>query len=511
MQRYVDLVLRKRYVVLAIALIVLSLFTWGSFFIPKVYEASSTVLIEKSSIIEPLVLGEGAPRGSEGLSNLQNNITSRSVIEKVVKKLGMNATAASPSQNDQIIAALRRNLTVTVPGSRTKGADMFIVSYQGSDPVRVRDVVNAVVREFINETLGFKKSDVSGAYEFIQGQLIEYKEKLEESDKATREFKERNPNMVPQSETSLVGRIENYQTARIEAEIKLKELTRKRENLQRQLSGEKELTVAMVTNEGSPQGRLNYLNNQLIILMTKYTESHPEVIKVRNEIEELKIQIAQAKTTQALGGGPETSTLNPIYQQLREELARTDAEVESLRARAAEIARQQHEGERIFGRMPKEQEEWTKLQRDRNVYQKIYDDLLQKLETARVSRELESSKDTGAFKILDAAVAPTLPIKPNRVQMILLGIFLGVAGGLGSVIGLDLLNKSFKDVTSIESNLKLPVLVTIPKIVTDEDKLNARRLDKRVFTAAGAYLLVICLVLVEEFLYRYVGIRIVNF
>ena len=509
-QHYVDLVFRERHKVLAVSLVVLSLFTWGSFFIPKVYEASSTVLIEKSSIIEPLVLGPGVSKGNEDrLSNLKNNITSRSILEKVIKKLGLDTGVSS--QNEQLIASLRKDLTITVQGARQKGPDLFTVSYQGGDRLRARDVVNTVVREYINETLGFRKSDASGAYEFIQGQLMEYKTKLEESDKSIREFRERNPNMVPQSESSLAGRIEHYQTARIEAEIKLKELIRKRENLRKQLSGEKELTVAMVTSEGSPQGRLNYLNNQLVVLMTKYTDNYPEVIKVKNEIEELKRQIEQAKTTPVHGGGAETSTINPIYQQLREELARTDAEAESVRARVDEIARQQNEGERIFGRMPKEQEEWTKLQRDRNVYQKIYDELLQKLETARVSRELESADDNGAFKILDMAIAPALPVRPNRVQMILLGIVMGAAAGIGGVIALDVLNKSYKNAASIELNLKLPVLATIPKIVTDEDKMQAKRLDKRVFTAAGAYLFVIGLVLVEEILYRYVGIRIVNF
>jgi len=161
--------------------------------------------------------------------------------------------------------------------------------------------------------------------------------------------------------------------------------------------------------------------------------------------------------------------------------------------------------------MPKEQEEWTKLQRNRNVFQKIYDELLQKLESARVSMDMEAANKTGAFKVLDAAVAPRLPIKPNRVLMILIGLLAGIAAGIGVVIGIDSLNNSFKGEASIVSGLKLPVLATIPKIVTEDDRLHARKLDKKVFSAAGAYLLVIFVVLVGEFLYRYVGIRLINF
>jgi hypothetical protein len=94
--------------------------------------------------------------------------------------------------------------------------------------------------------------------------------------------------MIPQNETTILGRIENFQTARIDGQIRLKELQRKRESLQKQLSGEKELTVAFVSREGSPESRLNYLNNQLMLLMTKYTDDYPEVIKIKSEIEELK-------------------------------------------------------------------------------------------------------------------------------------------------------------------------------------------------------------------------------
>jgi len=161
--------------------------------------------------------------------------------------------------------------------------------------------------------------------------------------------------------------------------------------------------------------------------------------------------------------------------------------------------------------MPKEQEEWTKLQRNRNVFQKIYDELLQKLESVRVSMDMEVANKTGAFKVLDSAVAPRLPIKPNRVQIILIGLLAGIAAGIGVVIGIDSLNNPFKGEASIVSGLKLPVLATIPKIVTEDDRLHARRLDKKVFSIAGAYLLVIFVVLVGEFLYRYVGIRLINF
>jgi len=86
-----------------------------------------------------------------------------------------------------------------------------------------------------------------------------------------------------------------------------------------------------------------------------------------------------------------------------------------------------------------------------------------------------------------------------------------MASGIGAVFGLEHFDRSFKDEDSIEATLKVPVLGAIPQIVTEDDKLSEKRLDIRIYIASGAYLFVIGLVLIEELIWRYMGIRIINF
>lgn len=510
-RHFISTIQRRRYIALSVGLAVLSLFTWGSFLFPKTYEASSTVSIEKGTVLKPLMEGVGVSGSTENrLTDLRSEITSRSLMEKVIKKLGLAANNMDVGQYNSLIEGIKRNMDITVKGN-DRETNLFNISYRGTDPKKVSDIVNSIVGVYIDEKMLSRRTDTSEAYDFIQNQLQEYKNKLEESDRKIREFKEKNPNLVPQSETTLLTRLEGQQSAKIETDIRLKELLRKRDNLQKQLAGEKELTVAFVTREGSPQSRLSYLNNQLVLLSAKYTEHYPEVIKIKSEIEELKKQITQAKDSHVESSGSETSAMNPMYQQLKEDLGKTDAEIESLKARTMELSRQQQEIQRIFGRMPKEQEEWTKIQRDRNVYQQIYDQMLQKLQNAKVSKELELSDKGERFRIVDPATIPLYPVKPNRINMILLGILFGMASGIGAVFGLEHFDRSFKNEDSIETTLKVPVLVAIPQIVTEEDKLSAKRLDFKVYIASGAYLFMICLVLIEELISRYMGIKIINF
>ncbi len=515
-RHYRGMILKRKYISLSVALAVLSIFTWGSFIWPKTYQATSTVAVEKSSLIDPLIKGVGISSNMEGvLGNLKNNITSRNIVERVMKKLDLDSKASNASRYESAIEDIRKNLTITVMQSGGRQADsgtaLFTISYAGKDPKTVRDIVNTLVSEYIEENMGHRTTDAEGAYDFIKNQLLEYKTKVEESDKAIREFREKHPRMIPQNEPVLLGKIDGLQTTRMESEIRLKEQLRKKENLRKQLSGEKELTVAFVTREGAPQGRLDYLNNQLMTLQAKYTENYPEVIKVKREIEELKRQIAQGKSSKNDGSGSETTAMNPIYQQLREELARTDAEIDSLKGRIGELSRQQGKLDGLLGQMPKEQEEWSKLQRDKNVYQKIYDELLAKLENAKVTKDLEVTNKTGAFRVVDPAILPPHPVKPNRVVMILLGFLFGALSGVGVVLGLENLKPTFKDEGSIESVLKIPVLALIPRISAEEDKLSGQKLDRRIMLATAAYLFVIGLTLIEEILKRYAGIRIINF
>jgi len=510
-RHFISTMQRRKYIAISAGLVVLSLLTWGSFLWPKTYEASSTVLIERSTVLKPLMQGVGVSGTIDNrLADLSSEIMSRNVIENVIKKLGLAANNLDSRQYNTLIESVKRNMDVTVKGNERE-TNLFNISYKGGDPKKVADMVNTIVGVYIDEKMASRRTDTSEAYDFIQNQLQEYKSKLEESDRRIREFKEENPNLVPQSETTLLTRLESQQNAKIETDIRLKELLRKRDNLQKQLAGEKELTVAFVTKEGSPQARLSYLNSQLMLLSAKYTENYPEVIKIKSEIEELKKQMIQAKTSHIEGSGSETSAMNPIYQQLREDLAKTDAEIESLKARAAELSRQQQDIQRIFGRMPKEQEEWTKIQRDRNAYQQIYDELLQKLQNAKVSKELEFSDKGERFSIVDAAIIPMYPVKPDRIKVILLGLVFSIVSGIGAAYGLEHFDRSFKDEASIEASLKVPVLGAIPQIVTEDDKLSQKRLDMRIYIASGAYLFVIGLVLIEEVIWRYMGIRIINF
>ena len=125
---YVRIIRKRRYLVLSVALGVLSLLTWGSFIWPKTYEASSTVMMDKSALVNPLVPGDTSwhdrQHDEERLLQVQNIFMSRSLIERVVKKLGLN---------ESIKERIQTNIKITTGGvGRRPDQDYFTIAYRGS-------------------------------------------------------------------------------------------------------------------------------------------------------------------------------------------------------------------------------------------------------------------------------------------------------------------------------------------------------------------------------------------
>src|SRR5664279_5439179 len=98
-KRYWGLILRRKYLALSVGLVVLSFCTWGGFIWPKTYEAKSTVFIQRSTMMDPLTKDTGtASNMEERLKTLQNSLTSRNIMERVIKKLDLDAEAKTPQK-----------------------------------------------------------------------------------------------------------------------------------------------------------------------------------------------------------------------------------------------------------------------------------------------------------------------------------------------------------------------------------------------------------------------------
>jgi polysaccharide chain length determinant protein (PEP-CTERM system associated) len=505
-EKYQQIILRHRYLFIAVSLLCLSIIVWGSFFMPKIYEAKSTVLIEEN-IIKNLVKGiVVSPSLEERIRVLSDAMKSRTLLLKVIDALDLDTKAETQVDIELMIKHFQDNTKIKV-----KRNNLFTVSYKGKDPKMVRDYVNTLISQYIEENKGSKRDEVYAASKFLSERIKYYKEKLDAVEERLIAFRREKGIYLATDERTLVTSIRSKKEEMEKVAMEIKKLEAKKRKIQQQLSGEEPFTLAIIDSEegGSLPTRLRLLQQKLSILLTKYTENYPEVVRIRAEIDTIKKQLetqVQDQTSEKtlnsdMGLG--TSIMNPVYQQLKEEQLRIDSEIDSLRAKRKVLSKRIKKLEFELKHIPAEKKELANLERERDTYQKIYEQLLERLGQAEVSEQMEMQDKGITFRIVDPAVLPTRPVSPDRVKLIIFGFFVGIAAGIGAVFLREYLDNSIRDVETLKNQFGLKVLAVIPRIVTEQDIEKKKKLDRRVYIFSILYLSVIAGIFVKELLNKF--------
>lgn len=243
------------------------------------------------------------------------------------------------------------------------------------------------------------------------------------------------------------------------------------------------------------------MEEQLASLLMDSTEQHPMV-------KELKEKIALAKQEQESGNfkvtvPAEGAVNNPAREALKQELDKMiTQETQSLSSKGAYAAGTGagDTNNNIYKLLLMDKVDTT-MARDMNVNANIYNMLLQKLETAKITQRLEASKSGTRYNIIDPPRLPQKPVKPNKIQVILLGLIMGCFAGTGLVYGKEFLDRSYIDLEDAKAHLDLPVLGGISRIRSQEDiKTEKAKKISLIFGALSSSAAVIAVALLIYFL-----------
>lgn len=504
-KKYLQIILRRRYLFLAVSILILSVIFWGSFFMPRIYEAKSTVFIERN-IIKNLVKGMViTPSMDERLRVLKYAMMSRTMLLKVVEALDLDIEAENKSEIESMVKDFQSNTQITI-----RGNDLLKVSYRGKNPRIVRDYVNTLISKYIEENTSSKREEAFSANQFLSEQISHYKNKLESAEETLQKFRIEKGIYFSVDEKAMVGQIKEYRQSAEETEITIKELEAKKQNLEKTLSGERPLSKSLAGGEKKIlKQRLTQLEHYLPLLLIKNTENHPEVIKTRGEIETIREQMVllsqnqESNDTAGTVSGVEMNPDDPVYHQLKEVLFLTESEIDSMKAKVTSLNFKANKIEEELKNIPEEKKALTTLERERNTYVGIYNQLLSRVGLAEVSKQMEMQDKSTRFRIVDPAILPTTPVSPDRIKFALFGIVAGLAAGIGVVFLFEYFDTSIKEVDTLKSYLGLPVLAVIPKIVTDSNIKKKRRLDIKVYAISIVYLSIIGGVFIKELINRF--------
>ncbi len=464
-RKYLNLIIARKRLFIIVALLVITVVVITSYILPKKYEASSTIFIEKN-VINDLVKGIAVtPSMDEAIKVLRYSITSRTIISKVISDLDLDTGAKSAIDKEQLIRNMQKNIDVKV-----KDNNLFIISFTNRNARTARDFVNTIVQRYIEESISSKREESYGAIKFLSEQMDTVRGKLEVAETELNKFRAEKGGVINIDEAKLFEDINA-------AKQKLYDIQLRR----RYLEGMKPVT----RKAGDPlQSKLSALEKRLDELRVEYTDKYPDVVKTKSDIETLKAQMKNRKAEGETVAEPQ-------------ELGKVEAELNALKISEQGLSRYISTNESLLNSIPTAKAGLEKLELEKNNRKELYDKLMARHGQSEVSKQMEVQDKTTTFRIVDPAVMPIMPVSPNRVKIILMGIFAGLACGLGLLVVLDHLDTSIKTVDALKP-LGVQLIAVVPKISNPAAAAVERVKDFRLYTVAGGYFALILALLVTE-------------
>ncbi|MEO7063764.1 MAG: XrtA system polysaccharide chain length determinant [Dokdonella sp.] len=444
---------------------------------PKKYSASTTILVQESNIIGPLMEGAASTTGVANRAGIAREVIfSRKVLTQVLAAGGWMAAHPTPVEQDRIMESIKSSTRV----ASSQKDSLITINYSDSDPERAFRVTQQMAALFISVSLASKERESRDAFDFINSQAEAYRTKLTEAEGKLKEYREANADARPGSETDTNTRIGALRTQVETARMDLTELQSKQGALQSQLSGESEVT-AVQTRQGMYRSQLADLQAKLDTLLLTYTDQYPDVVRIRHQMQDLQQQLKQdehrTQTARAAGiSSPLDNNIefNPVYRDLRvkQTAVRSDLAAAGARLHASETMLQS-ELERSK-RIANSENALSELTRDYNVNRDIYQDLLKRRENARVSMNLDAEQRGLTFRIQDPAVLPLIPTGLRFLHFGLAGLFLAIALPVGFLFGIARFDPRVRSAEQLERLTGLAVLATIPYYATPRDRARDR-------------------------------------
>jgi len=454
----------SRRLVVAIFVIVNAAMLAAGLLWPKGYTASTSILVDERTIIQPLM--QGAAVATDALDRSKNArevIFGRKIMDLVLEYGGWLKAGPSVEERELIIEGIKKRTVIS-----TVGKNILRIEYQDAEPERASQVTEKFAELFMQASIAAKAAESSAAFDFIEKQTQEYQDKLTRTEEELKELRSSTLD-VRAGEGEVTTRL-NDLYKRIDAAMQeLREAEVKGASLERQVSGEAESTAA-ISREGQYRTRIAELQSKLDTLRLSYRDTHPDVVQVKQQIQDLTegINAERARREQLKGSGrsePDEAVVNnPIYQQLRREQSQTQGTIEALQARIAELQRQLQTEVSRGKRMHSGDARLAELTRDYQINRDIYQDLLRRRENARVSMNMDSDRQGLTFKIQEPVTMPQAPVGPRFLHFVLGGILLGVV----IPIGLLCLRLQFDPRIRIGSAIavahKVPIITVVPHL-----------------------------------------------
>ena len=491
--KYVNVVFREAWqrkflCLFGFALISFAILIVGMFWSSK-FEVTATIFADNQNILKPLLSNQAAQSNVQDQTKVVRDMmhSPRILKEAVEQVYGLDSFESAEALGKKI-NELRNKLSISGLGS-----SYIKVSYSDSTADDAYQLINTVIDIFIKASSEDQRSESREAFMFIDNQVNQYKDQLLLAEERLKNFRANNfdgrDGDVDASISRLRAQIE-------ELKISIDEDKTTIASLRNQLKNESEYSSAKFKADVYSE-RLAALETQRKNLLLSYTEDYPDVVSLTYQIEDVRKAIKEAAEAKKSGKSGTTSEedriLNPLYQELRSRLSLVQTEMQAKEKRFLALERLMEEEYERRKRIAERNAQEAELTRDYTVTKKIYEDMLERKEKARLSMTLNIEGQGVTYRIQEPALPPLNPTGLRFVHFVLLGPIVGFFAVIGLLVAFVLVDQRLRFADQL-NQFNVPTLAVIPHVKTAFTK-RVMRID-----------MIICIILGTLIMAAYIGL-----
>lgn len=403
-----------------------------AFVLPKSYQSNTLVRIKSfnnsaMSSMAAMAAGFGIDVGGSSSASPENYMElmkSREVLEPIMEQVDMPEEDKEKLTTEDFI---KKYLEIT----NTKKTDLINITAYGKTPEEAQMISQSIADNFLTLMTKLNKEGNSSAINFLNDRMAIAKEEMETAENKLQAYQQEKGIYSPDDQTKdLVDKLDDYdkKIAQLEAQeqansAKLQDVTGQ---LEQQNSSLLEYNIS--DNDAIMNLRTSIVNKQveLVGLQQRYTEEHPDVIRTREELAELKKSLDREIQSAV---NSKSATLTPVQGNLLMEKVQTETAEAVTSASLDALKAKQQEAEGDMSTLSADSVEYMRLLRDKTITSEVYTNLVKAYENTRI-QEAQESMD---IQIIDAANLPRedMPAKPKKKIIAAIGFALGIIISFG--------------------------------------------------------------------------------
>src|SRR6266576_1902705 len=437
--------------------------------LPKKYTSTTIVLVEQPTvpvdIVKPVVTNDLNQR----LASMKEEILSRSRLQPIIEKFNLYPQREKAHVED-LVEELRRSVEVELirpmQGSPNGQPPGFHVSVTIDNPQLAQQICVEITSMFMEQNLKRREQQSADTTNFLSQQLSEAKARLDEQDAKLAKFKGQYLGSLPEEEQTNLSLLTGMNAQLEAATQSLNRAQQDKVLTETMLSAQEANWKATQSGQQDPETQdqqLGALQDQLTAMLSRYTPEHPDVIKLKSHIDQLKRKMEEEPPTKKPTSAAQASLHEPAQlQQLRAKLKQDELSIAELTKRQSQIQEQSRAIQVRVQASPIVEQRFKELTRNYQTALELYNELLKKRENSAMATDLEHQQQSETFKVLDAPSLPLTPSFPKKTVFVGGGLGCGFALAAGIMYLLAVTDKSMYTERDVELCLQIAILTTVP-------------------------------------------------